>query len=469
MSLQKKATLVFIPFPVVSHQTAAVELAKLLVDRDERLSITIIIMTLPVDTKTGSHSNNHNSHSRINFVELDKTDCGYAEWSKSPRSFVPHFIESQKGPVRDVVVKITSGPAQLAGFVLDMFCTTMIDVANDLGVPSYIFLTCGAATLGLISHLQDLSDEKNQDLSEYDNSDFALSIPTYVNPVPAKVWPAMIFEKENSFLNFFRRFKETKGIIINTFLEFEPHAVKALSDDEKFPTIYPVGPIIEIDHEKKEHEEIKTWLDNQPDSSVVYLCFGSRGCFEEDQVNEIAKALENSGQRFLWSLRKPPPKEKMDFPGEYESYGDVLPDGFLERTVGVGKVIGWAPQMAVLSHSAVGGFVSHCGWNSTLESVWCNVPIATWPLSAEQQANAFQLVKEFGIGVEIQMDYRKDSNVIVKAEKIEKAIRELMGMGNEGRAKVKVLNEKSRTVMKNGGSSYGFLGCFVEDVFNSVS
>ncbi|GFP90878.1 UDP-glucose flavonoid 3-o-glucosyltransferase 6 [Phtheirospermum japonicum] len=339
-----------------------------------------------------------------------------------------------------------------------MFCTAMIDVANELGTPSYIFFTCGAATLGLLSHLQGLRDEQNWDLAEYENSDVAISVATYVNPVPAKVWPSMVFEKESIFPSFMRKFRETKGIIINTFLELEPHAVKSLSDDEKFPPVYPVGPIIQIDHGNQKHDEIVKWLDEQPGSSVVYLCFGSRGCFEQDQVNEIALALENSGQRFLWSLRKPPPKEKMEFP-----------DGFLERIVGIGKVIGWAPQMAVLSHLAIGGFVSHCGWNSTLESIWCNVPIATWPLSAEQQANAFQLVKEFGMGAEIQMDYRKDCNVIVPAKKIEKAIKELMGPKNEGRAKVKVLNEMSRTVMKKGGSSYDFLGRFVDNVLDSVS
>ncbi|KAL3646203.1 hypothetical protein CASFOL_011383 [Castilleja foliolosa] len=125
--------------------------------------------------------------------------------------------------------------------------------------------------------------------------------------------------------------------------------------------------------------------------------------------------------------------------------------------------------MAVLSHPVVGGFVSHCGWNSTLESVYCNVPMATWPLAAEQQANAFQLVKEFGMGVEIKMDYRKGIvNVIVNAEKIEKAIREVMSPENEGRAKVKVLGEKSRVVMKEGGSSYDFLGCLIDNIFDNV-
>ncbi|GFP98207.1 putative UDP-glucose flavonoid 3-o-glucosyltransferase 3 [Phtheirospermum japonicum] len=436
-------------------------MANLLVDRDDRLSVTIIVMKLPVDTKIGPHSNNNSPvDSRINF-----------EWSKSPNSFMVNFIDSQKAPVRDAVSKITKSSCKIAGFVVDMFCTPMIDVADELGIPSYIFYTCGAATLGLFLHLQGLNDEHNQDLTEYENSDAAISVPTYVNPVPAKVWPSIVFEKESAFPNFLRKFRETKGIIINTFLEFEPHAIKALSDDEKIPPVYPVGPIVQTDNDNKNHDEIIKWLDEQPDLSVVFICFGSTGSFERDQVSEIAVALENSGKRFLWSLRKPPPKDKLEFPGEYENHGDVLPDGFLERTMGIGKVIGWAPQMAVLSHPAVGGFVSHCGWNSILESVWCNVPVAAWPLAAEQQANAFQLVKEYEMGVEIKMDYRKRKdciNVIVPAEKIEKAIREMMGTENEGRAKVKALSEKSRMVMTEGESSYDFLGRFIDNFFNNV-
>ncbi|GFP98216.1 UDP-glucose flavonoid 3-o-glucosyltransferase 6 [Phtheirospermum japonicum] len=438
-------------------------MAKLLLDRNEHLSITIIIMKLPIDTKTSSTSkkNPPDDNSRINYFEITPQHDSRTR-----------FMESQTATVRNAVMKmLVEGPkpSRLAGFVVDMFCTAMIDVANELGAPSYIFFTSSAATLGLMFRLQGLSDYQNQDLAEYGNNpDAAISVPTYVNPVPAKVWPSLFLEKESGFLNLVRKFRETKGIIINTFLEFEPHAVKSLSGDQKIPPVYPVGPIIQTDNESQKHDGIIKWLDEQPDSSVVFLCFGSNGSFETDQVNEIALALGKSRHRFLWSLRKPPPGEKMELPGEYENPGDILPDGFLERTVGIGKVIGWAPQMAVLSHPSVGGFVSHCGWNSILESVWCNVPVAAWPLAAEQQANAFQLVKEFGIAAEIKMDYRKDCNVIVPAEKIEKAIRELMGPENEGRAKVKVLNEKSRVVMAKGGSSYDFLGRFIDDVMDNI-
>nr|GMC97909.1 anthocyanidin 3-O-glucosyltransferase 2-like [Ipomoea batatas] len=106
---------------------------------------------------------------------------------------------------------------------------------------------------------------------------------------------------------------------------------------------------------------------------VVFLCFGSVATFPESQLKEIAYALESSGQRFLWTLRKPPGPGSI-IATEYSNLEEVLPEGFLERAKNIGKIIGWAPQTAVLAHPAVGGFVSHCGWNSALESIWFGVP-----------------------------------------------------------------------------------------------
>ncbi|KAH6782032.1 hypothetical protein C2S51_007325 [Perilla frutescens var. frutescens] len=474
MSADGKAILVFVPFPVMSHLVSAVETARVLADRDGRLSVTILVMKLPMDTKISSYTK-HSPHPQINFVHLQENKSISAELMGS-KNRNRRLAESQKGPARDAVAEMMKahGSGRLAGFVLDMFCTPMIDVANELEVPSYIFFASGSASLGLILHLQSLNDDHDRDLKEYEGSDEEVSIPTYVNPVPARVWPAEMFNKEIGFLDFIRSYRESRGIVVNTFLEFESYAINSLSADDKLPPVYPVGPLIqgggeETDENKRKHDEIVGWLDEQPDSSVVFLCFGTNGCFESNQLKEIAQALEQSGQRFLWSLRKPPPKGTVEFPGEYENPEQVLPDGFLERSKRIGKVIGWAPQMAVLSHPAVGGFVSHCGWNSTLESVYCGVPMAVWPLAAEQQANAFLLVKEFEMAVEIKMDYRKNSGEIVTAETIEKAIRRLLDPENKVRVKVKELHHKSRTTLVQGGSSYNFLGHFIDNVMNNIS
>lgn len=105
--------------------------------------------------------------------------------------------------------------------------------------------------------------------------------------------------------------------------------------------------------------------------------------------------------------------------------------------------------------------MSHCGWNSILESLWFGVPIATWPVYAEQQMNAFEMVKELELAVELRLDYREGSK-LVTAEELETALRRLMDGGDEVRARVKRMGEKCRTVLLENGSSYTALNSLIE-------
>ncbi|KAL2316528.1 hypothetical protein Fmac_030404 [Flemingia macrophylla] len=239
--------------------------------------------------------------------------------------------------------------------------------------------------------------------------------------------------------------------------------------------VYPVGPILNTHLEvEADSTHIFNWLDHQPPSSVVFLCFGSKGSFGEDQVREIARALEGTGARFLWSLRKPPPTGSgfRVSPSDY-SISDlttILPPGFLDRTAGIGKVIGWAPQAQILAHPATAAFVSHCGWNSTLESIYFGVPIATWPLFAEQQLNAFLLVRELKLAVEIALDYRVDfklgPNTLLTADKIENGIRSVLVIDEDTRNRIKEMSEKSKKTLLEGGSSYSQLGRLIDYIMN---
>ncbi|KAK2994916.1 hypothetical protein RJ640_012109 [Escallonia rubra] len=475
-----KVELVFIPSAGVGHLVSTVEIAKLLISRNERLSITVLTMKLPSDfgaspsTKPPppqeAEAEVEAETSRIRFLEL-KPD-GDVPTVPSP-TFLFGFISMHKTHVRDIVQNIVrSESTRLAGFVIDMFCTSMIDVANEFGLPTYVFFTSGAGFLGLMLHLQTLRDQHNQDITEQIDESNMVGLRSRALKL---VLPSVVLDKEGgstASISIFGRLREAKGIMVNTFTELEPYAVKSLSDANDVPPVYTVGPILDINSDKRADDAVLDWLDDQPKLSVVFLCFGSRGSFDGDQVKEIAYALERSGHRFLWSLRRPQPKGKMGSPSEYSDFNEVLPEGFSERTAGVGKVIGWAPQVAVLSHPAVGGFVSHCGWNSTLESVWCGVPVAAWPLYAEQQMNAFELVRELGMAVEIKMDYRKDFRtaeaVVVTAEVIESGIKKLMDSDGEIRKKVEEMKERSRMAVAEGGSSYVSVGRFIEDVMGNI-
>ncbi|OAY44943.1 anthocyanidin 3-O-glucosyltransferase 1-like [Manihot esculenta] len=463
----EKAMLVFVPAPGMGHLVSAVEVAKLLLTRHHGLSITVLILNhSSVDSKvydcveSQRASSSAISH-RLQFVDLPRDETELVDFSS--------FVERQKPHAKKAVLKMIQSESsvnsnQLVGFIVDIFCTSMIDVANEFGVSAYVFFPSGAASLGFTLYVQKLHDEENFDPAEFKDSDADLQVPSLVNPFPSRVTPTSVLSREwfPPLLDNIRRFGEAKGIVVNTFLELESYAIESI----KMPPVYPVGPILDVVSVgiNTNKEEIMQWLDDQPPSSVVFLCFGSQGSFGEDQVKEIAHALEQSGHRFLWSLRRPRSPGLLSCPSDYENPQEVLPEGFLNRTAENGKVIGWAPQVAVLAHPAIGGFVSHCGWNSILESIWFGVPVATWPMYAEQHFNAFQMVIELGLAVEIKMDYRNDSEEIVKCDEIERGIRCLMKHDSDRRKKVKVMSEKSRKALMDGGSSYYWLDRFINDV-----
>ncbi|CAL5080102.1 unnamed protein product [Urochloa decumbens] len=176
------------------------------------------------------------------------------------------------------------------------------------------------------------------------------------------------------------------------------------------------------------------------------------GFLTAEQVSEAAAGLERSGQRFLWALRAPPAAA-----GELR-----LPEGFLERTKDRGLVwTSWAPQREVLAHRAVGGFVTHCGWNLVLQALWSGVPMAPWPLYAEQHLNAFEIVASMGVAVRMDVDRKR--NNFVEAGEVARVVRCLVRGDDEEedgrRARKRVAEMRGachRTVVQ-GGSSHASL------------
>ncbi|XP_034927068.1 anthocyanidin 3-O-glucosyltransferase 6-like [Populus alba] len=486
----KKAEVVLIPIPAMGHIVALVEVAKLLVERDDRLSTTIFIMHPVLDPSTTKYTESLAASTlpdRMRVVNLPNLESKTED--TKDRNWLTSMIESQKPHVEEYVSKmrtqsqLSPDSPQLAGFIFDTFVTGMKDVANGFGVPWYVFSASGAAFICSMFYLQALQDDEGVNLTEFKNSDALLEVPGLANPLPAKLLPSMVFREDmlTIFLEHARTLKETRSILVNTFLEFESYAVHSLSNGKNAP-VYPVGPMVKHvgdardlrSDESNKYRDIMEWLDDQPPLSVMFLCFGSWGSFCGKQVKEIACALEHCGHRFLWSLRKPSSqKGKIESPSDYLNFQEILPEGFLDRTLEIGKVIGWAPQVDILAHPAVGGFASHCGWNSILESVRFGVPVATWPLYAEQQFNAFQMVIDLGLAVEIKMDYRRDflgdNEIIVSSDDIVKAIKHVMEEDGEVRKKVKEMSRISEKSLKDGGSSFSSLGRLIEDMIDNIS
>lgn len=206
------------------------------------------------------------------------------------------------------------------------------------------------------------------------------------------------------------------------------------------------------------------WLASKKPGSVVYMCFGTNASFSASQLREIATGLAASGQNFIWVVRKAKNND-----GEEE----WLPEGYEKRVEEKGLIIrGWAPQVLILDHEAVGGFVTHCGWNSVLEGVSAGLPMVTWPIFAEQFYNEKLITEVLRTGVSVgAKKWIRLVGDYVKSEQIERAVKEIMigERSEEMRSRAKAVGEMARRAVEEGGSSYSDLGNLIQELKSGLS
>ena len=260
-----------------------------------------------------------------------------------------------------------------------------------------------------------------------------------------------------------RQCTRAQGLILNTFEELEGPILSRIRTH--CPNVYPIGP-------KHTHLKLKlakkavssqssnsifetdknciTWLDAQPLKSVMYVSIGSVAVMTRDELMEFWYGLVNSKKRFLWVIRP-------DFYKEVDDSKNV-PVELLEGTKERGYVVGWAPQEEVLEHQAVGGFLTHSGWNSAMESVVTAVPMIGWPRRADQQVNSRYVSEVWKIGLDM-----KD---VSDRKVVEKMVNDVMV---ERREKlVNAADEMSKLATKSvseGGSSYCNFDRLIEDIY----
>lgn len=343
----------------------------------------------------------------------------------------------------------------VVALVVDVFAHDALDLAKELNLMSYIYLPQAAMILSLYlksSKIDEILSSENRDPEEPIEIPGCVPIHSKDLPLPFQFRSGIGYKK---FLQRAKRFHIPDGVLINSFIELESGAVRALKEQIKGkPMIYPVGPITQSGSIGQENGlECLTWLDNQQPKSVLYVSFGSGGTLSQDQLNELAFGLELSGQNFLWVLRAPNSVASAAYLGDgIEDPLKFLPNGFLERTKAQGLVVpSWAPQVQVLAHSSTGGFLCHCGWNSVLESVVHGVPILTWPLFAEQSLNAAMLSD----GLKVALRPKASKGGLVEREEIAKVVRGLME-GEEGKEiykRMEHLKIVAANAIKEDGSS----------------
>ncbi|CAL5039134.1 unnamed protein product [Urochloa decumbens] len=257
------------------------------------------------------------------------------------------------------------------------------------------------------------------------------------------------------------------GLLVNSFQEMEPQYVAGYAEARRMK-VWTVGPV-SLFHQSTTTlssrgnttaigaDVCQHWLDGKVANSVVYVSFGSIQYVEPKQVVELGLGLEASGHPFIWVVKNADllGEEVKEFLRELET-----------RVAGRGLLImGWAPQVLILSHAAVGSFVTHCGWNSTMEAIAAGLPVVAWPHFSEQFLNAKLAVEVLGIGVDVGVTepvmLRYDQKVIViRREMVEKAVRSIMDRGDEGeerRRRARALAAKARAAVVEGGSSHANL------------
>ncbi|XVE90416.1 hypothetical protein DITRI_Ditri20bG0076200 [Diplodiscus trichospermus] len=250
------------------------------------------------------------------------------------------------------------------------------------------------------------------------------------------------------------------GVVVNTFEELEPGYVREYKK-ARGCKVWCVGPVSlcnkdGLDRSQRgnkasvDENQCQRWLDSQKPGHVIYVCLGSFSDMKPSQLIELGLGLEASNRPFIWVMRGTAASE------EVEKW--ILEDGFKERTKGRGLVIrGWAPQVMILSHRAIGGFLTHCGWNSIIEAVTAGVPLITWPLFGDQFCNEKLVVQLLRIGVRIGVEKPITRGEEVKKEDVKKAIERLMEEEEEGeerRKRAKNLGEMAEKALQIGGSSH---------------
>ncbi|KAI3776996.1 hypothetical protein L1987_46789 [Smallanthus sonchifolius] len=339
--------------------------------------------------------------------------------------------------------------------IADMGMPWAVRVAEKLRIQRVIFWSAPAASLATLLSIQKLVDDgiiDNDGVPLHENT-FQLS-PTMPSMRSAEFgWTCMgslptIKTLFKFTLNAIETAKAAQWVICNSTTELESATFNM------FPNLVPIGPLLasnrlakQAGHFWKQDITCLEWLDQQPACSVIYVAFGSFTIFNQTQFQELALGLELNNRPFLWVVR----------PGLTNESSDTYPDGYMDRIGTRGKIVSWAPQQEVLAHRSIACFMSHCGWNSTMEGVSLGVPFLCWPYFVDQLLNRTYICDIWMNG----LGFEKDENGIIGREEIKDKVDQLV---NNGEFKTRALDLKEKIMNSIGedGCSYKNFKHFIE-------
>ncbi|XP_012080127.2 UDP-glycosyltransferase 74B1 [Jatropha curcas] len=393
-------------------------------------------------------------------VGIEPISDGFDEGGFNQASSVEAYLESFKTTgsrtLTELILKFNATGFPISCIVYDSLLTWVLDVATRLRVYSALFLTNSASVCSMYWH--------------FDKGVLDFPVKKETLPVSFPGLPPLGFFDLPSFLAFptnhsayldavfdgFHCLDETDWVFCNSFEDLEIELVKAMNGLWPVVMVGPMVPSAYLDQQidgdtaygaslwETETDQCLKWLDTKPSQSVIYVSFGSMANISAKQVEEMAWGLKASNRPFLWVIKESENK---------------LPVDFLDSVGEIGLVVSWCNQLEVLTHQAIRCFVSHCGWNSTLEALSVGVPMVCVTQWSDQPTNAKFVEDVWKVGVR----GKKDEEGIITREELEKCLKEVMG--GERNREIKTNAYKWRDAAKKavsmGGSSDTNINQFV--------
>jgi len=452
------------------HLVSMVELGKFILSHHPSLSINILFLTPPPNPDTPTPPTAFTCAATAKYIAAVTAATPSITFHRIPQISLPTVLpplalnfelcRATTHHLRRILNSISLS-SNLKAVVLDFMNHSAARVTHTLQIPTYFYYTSGASTLAILLQQLVLHENYSESIKDLNMHLLIPGLPKiHTDDFPDTVQDRAS-EAYKVFIDIATCMRDSDGVIVNTSEAMERRAIEAFNEglmEGTTPPVFCIGPVISSAPCRGDDDGCLSWLDSQPSQSVVFLSFGSMGRFSRTQLREIATGLEESEQRFLWVVRS---EFEDGDSGEPTSLEELLPEGFLERTKGKGMVVrDWAPQAAILSHDSVGGFVTHCGWNSVLESVCEGVPMVAWPLYAEQKLNKVILVEEMKVGVAV----KGNKEGLVSSSELGNRVKEVMDSdkGKEIRQNIFKMKISATEAVGEGGSSIIALNRLVE-------
>ncbi|XP_055821096.1 nuatigenin 3-beta-glucosyltransferase-like [Solanum dulcamara] len=480
----KQFHLLFLPYFATGHVIPLVNAARLFAFHG-RVKVTILtthhnasLFRSSIDNDVGDGHSNISIHT----LKFPSTEVGLPEGienfssasSQEIAGKVFYAIYLLQKPMEDKIHEIHPDC-----IFSDMYFPWTVDIAKELNIPRLLFNQSSYMYNSILHNLRLYKPQEHL-IKQMESKSTTFSVPGLPDIIEFKVSQLTDdlikpVDERDAFDEMLDRTREAEdrsyGIVHDTFYELEP-AYADYYQKMKKTKCWQIGPISHFSSKLTRRKElinaaddsnsaaVVEWLNEQKHKSVLYVSFGTVVRFPEDQLTEIAKALKASSVPFIWVVRK-----------DQSAQATWLP----EENKGL-IITGWAPQLTILDHSSVGGFMTHCGWNSVLEAIIAGVPLVTWPVYAEQFYNE-KLVEVMGLGVKVGAEIHNPGlaeilSPVIESEKIKEAIERLMDGSKESqkiREKVMATSEMAKNAVEEGGSSWNNLTALIDDIKNFTS